>query len=116
MGRDDIPELSGKALTRDVRFTFVELCELSGAQTEFVIECVEHGLLEPSGEAPPAWHFPANALWRIQVVMRLQRDLDINIAGAALVLDLLDEMEDLRTQVRILERQLFHFELPEDEF
>jgi chaperone modulatory protein CbpM len=35
--------------------------------------------------------------------MHLQRDLDINVAGAALVLDLLDELESLRARLRRFE-------------
>ena len=32
--------------------------------------------------------------------MRLQRDLGINLAGVALVMDLLDEIEELRGRLR----------------
>jgi chaperone modulatory protein CbpM len=35
--------------------------------------------------------------------MRLQRDLDINLAGVALALDLMDEIESLRAAVSRLE-------------
>ena len=38
--------------------------------------------------------------------MRLQRDLDLNLAGTALALDLLDELEQLRERLRALEHQL----------
>jgi chaperone modulatory protein CbpM len=36
--------------------------------------------------------------------MRLQRDLGINLAGVALAIDLLDEIEDLRAQLCRLQR------------
>jgi chaperone modulatory protein CbpM len=43
---------------------------------------------------------------RARRALRLQRDLDLNLAGAALALDLLDEVEILRERVRVLEYQL----------
>jgi chaperone modulatory protein CbpM len=39
---------------------------------------------------------------RATVALRLQRDLGINYAGAALVLQLLDDIEALRARIRIL--------------
>jgi chaperone modulatory protein CbpM len=37
----------------------------------------------------------------------LERDLGINPAGAALAIDLLDEMQQLRERVRLLESLVF---------
>ncbi len=103
---DDEHEAQVRALTRDLRFSLIELCEATGVETRIVHECVEHGLLEPLGEEPTRWFFQGDAVRRIQIVTRLRRDLDINVAGAALVIDLLDELDDLRRQVSILEKQL----------
>jgi len=36
------------------------------------------------------------ALKRLQIAIRLQQDLGVNLAGSALVLDLLEEMQALR--------------------
>jgi len=36
------------------------------------------------------------------VALRLQRDLGLNLAGAALALELLDEVEALRAQLRVM--------------
>jgi chaperone modulatory protein CbpM len=38
--------------------------------------------------------------------VRLRRDLNLNLAGTALALDLLDELEHLRERLRALEHQL----------
>jgi chaperone modulatory protein CbpM len=35
-------------------------------------------------------------LKRLQIALRLQQDLDINLPGSALILDLLEEMERLK--------------------
>jgi chaperone modulatory protein CbpM len=36
--------------------------------------------------------------------MRLQRDLEINMAGVALALDLMEELEQLRRELRMRHR------------
>ena len=42
----------------------------------------------------------ATQMRRARVAMRLQSDLGINLAGAALALQLLDEIENLRARVK----------------
>jgi len=83
-----------------------ELARACGLQVEVVMQMVEVGLLEPRGRGPLRWRFPASAVTRARVAARLQRDLEINLAGAALVLDLLDEIRALRARVEALERAL----------
>lgn len=81
-----------------------ELCHACGVSAERVIELVEEGMLEPTGHERTEPVFAAVAVRRVRTVRRLQRDLGVNNAGAALALDLLDELQALRTRVRILER------------
>lgn len=83
-------------------FTLGEICQTCNVHAELVIEMVAHGLLEPRGESPAQWEFTGDALRRSKTALRLQRDLGINLAGTALVLDLLDELEKLRVQLALL--------------
>jgi chaperone modulatory protein CbpM len=46
------------------------------------------------------WHFSGAALRRARVAVRLERDLELNLAGVALALDLLDELAQLRHELR----------------
>ena len=66
------------------------------------MELVEEGVLTPEGEAPGQWRFTGLHLHRARVAARLQRDLGVNLAGAALALELLEEMEVLRARLRRL--------------
>lgn len=77
-----------------------EICTLCRVGVEMVNEMVNEGLLVPEGTSPETWRFTAVAIKRIQVTLRLQRDLRVNLPGAALALDLLDELEELRGQLR----------------
>ncbi|UHD16455.1 chaperone modulator CbpM [Thiocapsa bogorovii] len=60
------------------------------------------GALTPSGEDPECWHFGGATLRRARVALRLTRDLELNAASTALVLDLLDEIDALRSRLRRL--------------
>jgi chaperone modulatory protein CbpM len=65
---------------------------------------VSEGVLEPSGAEPREWRFGAEALPRARRALRLQRDLELDVSALALVLDLLDRVEDLESRLRRLGR------------
>lgn len=94
-----IKVVSGVVLDENTRLTLVELCHMGETHAEYVIELVEEGLLEPEGLSTPDWRFDPRALKRLQKTIHLQRDLRVNLAGAALVLDLLEEVEELRRKL-----------------
>jgi len=98
--------VNGMLLDDQVCLTMVELCRATGLHAEAILGIVEESVIEPLGDAPRDWRFTAESLARLNTIMRLQRDLDVNLAGAALVLDLLDEVKVLRTRVRALESLL----------
>ena len=95
----EILVVSGILLDENVRLTMVELCQYAKASPELVIALVEEGVLEPEGGAVHNWLFDNKALKRLQIALRLQHDLGVNLPGSALVLDLLEEMEVLRQQL-----------------
>ena len=97
---NEVQEYTGIVMDETIRFTLVEFCSLGKASAEWVLELVDEGVLEPEGKAVNEWLFDANALKRLQRAKRLQQDLRINLPGTALVLDLLEEIETLRVQVR----------------
>lgn len=98
--------VSGVILDETMNLSLGELCHASSLCAEEVIAMVDEGLLEPGGGSSPIdWRFPATSLYRVHVALRLQRDLQVNLAGVALALDLLDELRSLRERLRLLERQ-----------
>jgi len=70
-----------------------DLCRFCQADEAWVIELVEHGVLEPMGSKVAHWHFAGRNIARAKKARRLNRDLGINVEGVALVLDLLEERE-----------------------
>jgi chaperone modulatory protein CbpM len=90
-----VPELLDETLI----FTLREVCHVCDVHAEYVIELVQEGVIQPHAEPSlpaPRWRFDGLAVARVQRALRLQRDLGVNLAGVALALELLDELERLR--------------------
>ncbi len=100
MKKENLPVLTGLILDEEVTFTLGELSRACDVHAEWIIALVQEGLLEPSGAEVSQWQFPGGSLRRARAALRLQQELDINLAGAALVLDLMDEIETLRSRLR----------------
>lgn len=92
-----------EVLDNTTELSLAELCRSCSVRAETVIALVEEGLLEPCGKIPTQWTFTGPALRRLQVALRLQQDLRINPPGAALAVELLDEIERLRERLQVLE-------------
>ena len=60
---------------------------------------VEYGLLEPMARTGTQWLFDTACLARLRMIERLRRDLGANLAGIAVILDLLDRLTTLQREV-----------------
>lgn len=92
--------LRGELIEAETLITLDELCRNCTVQTEEVITMVREGILEPAdGEAVRSgagrWRFHISSVRRVRTVVRLQRDLGVNLPGAALALELLDRIAEL---------------------
>ena len=81
-----------------------EVCQLCRIELTAVVELADLGVVSPRGYAPDEWQFPATALPRLRTAARLMRDLGVNVSGAALAVELLEEQHDLERRLRRLER------------
>ncbi|MGE0624810.1 MAG: chaperone modulator CbpM [Pseudomonadales bacterium] len=95
MTQDRQRELSGVVLDTRTTFTLVEFCSACGVEQRRVVEMVEEGVIEPIADQAD-WRFHGEALLRAKRALRLVRDLGVNWPGAALALDLLEEIERLQ--------------------
>ena len=84
--------------------TLEDLCRACAVQADIIIELVNEGVMESAAaqlEIPPEhWRFTGLHLYRAKIAMRLHRDLGVNFAGAALALQLMDEIDTLRARIR----------------
>ncbi|TVP60054.1 MAG: hypothetical protein EA349_01910 [Halomonadaceae bacterium] len=92
--------LTGELIDHTLTLTLHQLCRDGRVHAEFVLELVEYGVIQPrSGQTPGEWRFAGDDLVRLQRALRLQRDLQVNLPGVALSLDLLEELQELRRQL-----------------
>jgi len=93
--------LRGQLIEEETVITLQELCHNCKLKTEEIIIMVEEGILDPQGQrqepaAAAEWHFHISSVKRVRTVVHLQRDLGVNLPGAALALELLDRIADLQ--------------------
>lgn len=85
-------------------FTLDDLCHACAAQADAIMELISEGVIEITSieqRLPQEhWRFTGLQLHRAKVAMRLNRDLGVNFAGAALALQLLDELQVLQLKSR----------------
>jgi chaperone modulatory protein CbpM len=96
MKQSSLSVLQCQVVEEEVPMSLAELCQACGAEHELVLQLVAHGVIEPQGAGPQAWVFAGASLQRTRTALRLLRDLELNLQGAALALDLLDEIARLR--------------------
>ncbi|CAG0949445.1 Chaperone modulatory protein CbpM [Burkholderiales bacterium] len=90
--------LRGAIVEEELRLTLVELCRACDAREEEVTAWVLEGVLDPEGDEPRGWRFGGPSLRRARRAARLSRDLGIDAAAVALVLDLMDEIDRLKAR------------------
>jgi chaperone modulatory protein CbpM len=86
-----------------------EFCEVVDLPAAYVIEIVEHGILEPQGRQPEEWLFDSAALSIARRAVKLHHELQLEWNGVALALNLLEELERVRAENRMLRQRLGRF-------
>ena len=93
--------LQGVVVEDDLVFTLEELCRACRAEPPQLIALVSEGVLHPAtGSAPEYWVFSGPSLRQARLAQRLAQDLELSLAGAALVMELLQQIETLHSQLR----------------
>lgn len=92
--------LTGEIVDETPTLTLEDVCRVCDCSTEYVFDLMAEGIIDPGSGEPIDWRFSAITLRRVRRVTRMTRDLRLNLAGAALVLQLLDDIDRLRTRLR----------------
>lgn len=88
-----------------VHYRIREICTIAGTEEQFIVELIEHGIIEPNGKQRSDWTFSWQQAQRCKSAQRLRNDLGINVEGIGLSLQLLEEVDSLRKQLAMLERR-----------
>jgi chaperone modulatory protein CbpM len=83
---------------------WAEFVELTACHPSRIGELIELGWIEPAMSSGESYLFTLRDVYRIRKLMRLCSDLDINLSGGCVVVDLLERIERLEQKLRELER------------
>lgn len=84
-------------MTDDVWFymSLEEVTDSFGVTREVIYSIIDEGIVVVRGEEQE-WQFDSEAIRQIRTVLQLERDLGVNLPGAALALQLLREIDELK--------------------
>ena len=86
--------------------TLVELSECSGLTESELRDLVELGALEPVDPDASHWSFAARCISSARRASRLRTDFELDTHGLALVLSLLERVQELENAVQRLNARL----------
>lgn len=98
--------ITGVIVDETVTISITEVCHKYTLSEEALIEMIEHGLFKSPIAIEKNSQLDVTAVRRLESALRLQRDLGVNVPGAVLVLELSDELEQLRNELNFLRRYL----------
>ena len=98
MSPSDEPALTGTIFDQSAILSIKDLSRMCQVDERHIMEFVEEGVLNVV-EVSSKWHFTGDALRRARLAVRLERDLELNLAGVALALDLIEELQRLRREL-----------------
>lgn len=90
----------------DLELSVDDICHSCDITPEFIQSLIEYGVIQPKGYSLDNRRFDQIELQRVHRLLRLQNDLEVNLPGAALAIDLMDQMVELKAKVEVLEKLL----------
>jgi hypothetical protein len=90
----------------DEPLTFDVVAETVGARRTLVARLVQQGLIETVDSESDEPLLPRRAVVQLRRMQRLRRDLGVNFAGAAVILDLVARIEQLNRDLAEMHRKL----------
>ncbi len=92
--------MNGQILREDYKLALTDICEKCEVPESKVIAYIEEGVVEVQGNEVKLWRFTEASIVRIRQANRLEQDLRLNPAGAALALELMSQIEDLKNELK----------------
>jgi chaperone modulatory protein CbpM len=92
--------LAGAIFEETALLTLKDLSRMCAVEERHIVEFVEEGVLSVVEIDTTEWHFTGAALRRARLALRLERDLELNLAGVALALELMEELQTLRRELQ----------------
>ena len=90
-------------MSSQIHLSIEELAIACGVSRARISRLIRLGVVEPEG--PGADTFPAATAVRLRRMLRLHCDLGVNLTGAAIVVDLLERLDRLETELARLRQR-----------
>jgi DNA-binding transcriptional MerR regulator len=84
----------------ELRLSVNEVAAAAGISPNMLARLVRLGLIEPVAEG--STEFTAASVRRLRRMLRMRRDLGVNLTGAAILVDLLERLEQLEAELACL--------------
>lgn len=93
------------SLMEDTWLTLEQVAAACPVEPAWLLRHLDDGLFPHAESVAGVWRFSGPALLRARRMRRVERDFEAVPELAALVADLLEEVDDLRARLRCLEKQ-----------
>lgn len=97
-------EILTGSLIDDTWLTLEQVAAACGVEPTWLARHLDEGLMPHAESVAGVWRFSGAALGRVRRMYRIERDFDAVPELAALMADLLDEIDRMRIRLRCLER------------
>jgi chaperone modulatory protein CbpM len=102
MEKDSV--LIGVLIEDSKTVSYTEVCQKYNIPEELLREMMEHGLFSNQSTQIEQLKLNQKELHRIESAFRLHHDLGINLPGVVLAIELLEKIEKLDNELRILRK------------
>ncbi len=98
--------VTGILVDHHVSLSWHEVCQVYQVDEHQLEELLAYGLIATIQAPSKDLHFDLTMLGRLQRALRLQHDLELNVSGSVLVLELQDKIDELQAQLHILQHHV----------
>jgi len=99
MNKDELKTISGTIISGDVTLSFTEICSATKVNPQLVLELIEYHIIQPQGNAESNWAFDHICLKRVRLARNFYHDLEVNLPGIALAIDMLERIDALEAEI-----------------
>lgn len=92
-----------------IEISLTEICRAVDLSEQHFIQLIEHDIVHPKGEAQNAWFFDVAMVSVAKRAVRLHRDLELDWAAIAVIVELIEQRDQLKAENESLKRRLRRF-------
>ena len=85
--------------------TLEDLASAAGLHPELVDVFVRYQLVEPTAHTSSCPLFATSSVERLHRIIRLRHDLGVNLAAVGVILEMTEQIENLRSDLEMLRKQ-----------